>query len=489
MEETKWLTKTKIIIIIILLLIIGSVVAFIFIRKNNLKKEYMNYEKQLEYAAPNYLLKEKITLGEDEWREINAIDILKQKLLVNKRASDCEGYVIAQGHKNDVSREEETQDEETQTTSEEETKQDDESKENATEEKQEKKEKIASNNITYKAYVTCKKIYTTDGYGTRPSTGSKNKEETQTQNDTEKPEIKLFGDSTITLKVGDEYEELKAMAVDNVDGDISNKIKITGKVDTTKAGTYKIKYTVSDSSKNKATITRTVIVEAKEETKEEPQQSEITNNNTSNTNTTNNANTTNNTNTTPSTPSQPQVYVDTTAPIITFNDNSLYQTICVGNSVNIASNGAYGYVARDNVDGNITSRVTITGDTGVISTPGVYNLYYGVSDNAGNVSTATKQFTVNSCSNTLPNTTVNIPVSSVTLTPNSKVMSKGTTYNLSVSVSPGNATDKSVTYTSSNTSVATVDSNGVVSAISTGTTTIKATSNNGKVGVCRITVQ
>ena len=493
MEETKWLTKTKLIIIIIALLMIGFIVAFSIIRKNNLRKEYINFEKQLEYAAPNYLLKEKITLGEDEWREISATDILKQKLVVNKRSSDCEGYVIAQGHKNKKTastKDENKEEESTQETQVEENKLEETQTEIQSNEEEKttdkKEEKVASNNITYKSYVTCKKIYTTEGYGTRPSSGTKNKEETQTENDTEKPKIELFGDKTITLKVGDEYKELNAMAVDNVDGDISNKIKITGKVDTTKAGTYTVKYTVSDAAKNKASITRTVIVEEKEE--EKKKETTTNNDNNSNNNGNNSNNNNNNQQTTPVTPT-PQPTRDTTAPLITFNDNSLYQTICTGSSVNIASNGPYGFVARDNVDGNITSRVSITGDTGIISNPGVYNLYYSVSDNAGNNAQATKQFTAKSCSSTIPPVTTSVPVSSVSITPNTKVMSVGSTYTLTVTVNPGDAANKTLTYTSSNTSVATVDSNGIVKAVSTGSATIKATSNNGKVGVCRITVQ
>ena len=39
------------------------------------------------------------------------------------------------------------------------------------------------------------------------------------------------------------------------------KIKITGKVDTKKEGTYTITYTVEDAAGNKSTVTRTVIVE------------------------------------------------------------------------------------------------------------------------------------------------------------------------------------------------------------------------------------
>lgn len=52
----------------------------------------------------------------------------------------------------------------------------------------------------------------------------------------------------------------------------------------------------------------------------------------------------------------------------------------------------------------------------------------------------------------------------------------GETYPLSVKITPDTAADKSVTYSSSNTSVATVSSNGLITAKSAGTATITATS-------------
>ena len=102
MEETKWLTKGKIITFVVIVLIVIGIITGVLIHRNNLKKDYIKYEKQLEYAAPNYLLKEKIKLYEYEWREINVTDILKQKLVINKKSSDCSGYVIAEALKDDT---------------------------------------------------------------------------------------------------------------------------------------------------------------------------------------------------------------------------------------------------------------------------------------------------------------------------------------------------------------------------------------------------
>ena len=88
---------------------------------------------------------------------------------------------------------------------------------------------------------------------------------------------------------------------------------------------------------------------------------------------------------------------DTAKPKITFKNSSAYQTICVGNSVNISQTGPYAYIATDEEDGNITNRVAITGNTGIINTPGNYKIYYSVSDNAGNITYETRTFTVKSC--------------------------------------------------------------------------------------------
>ena len=83
-----------------------------------------------------------------------------------------------------------------------------------------------------------------------------------------------------------------------------------------------------------------------------------------------------------------------------------------------------------------------------------------------------------------------IEVTGITVSPSSATMNIGGTQNLTANVMPLDATDRSVTWTSLNPSVATVSSTGVVTAVSLGTATIRATANDGsgKYGSCTINV-
>ncbi len=87
------------------------------------------------------------------------------------------------------------------------------------------------------------------------------------------------------------------------------------------------------------------------------------------------------------------------------------------------------------------------------------------------------------------NVAVVIPVTGVSLDQTSMTMILGDTRTLTATVTPSNATDKSVTWSSSNTSVATVSSSGVVTAKGSGNATITATTNDGgKTVTCAVTV-
>ena len=73
-----------------------------------------------------------------------------------------------------------------------------------------------------------------------------------------------------------------------------------------------------------------------------------------------------------------------------------------------------------------------------------------------------------------------VKVSSITLNQTSLTMtSKGQTASLTATVNPGNAANKSITWSSSNSSVATVSANGTVTAVANGTADITATAADG----------
>ena len=83
-----------------------------------------------------------------------------------------------------------------------------------------------------------------------------------------------------------------------------------------------------------------------------------------------------------------------------------------------------------------------------------------------------------------------VKVSSITVSPSTASLYIGDKKQLSATVLPNNATDKSVTWTSSNKKAATVDSKGCVTAVGVGTATITCTAKDGslKKATCKITV-
>ncbi len=77
---------------------------------------------------------------------------------------------------------------------------------------------------------------------------------------------------------------------------------------------------------------------------------------------------------------------------------------------------------------------------------------------------------------------------SVALNKTTLTLDTGKTSNLKATVYPSNAANKKCTWSSSNTSVATVDSNGKVTAKKAGTATIMVKTSNGKTANCKVTV-
>jgi len=150
------------------------------------------------------------------------------------------------------------------------------------------------------------------------------------------PTIILMGDADITIETGTEFIDPGFMATDNIDGDISDSIIVTGNVDTSIQGDYVLSYDVSDAAGNSAvTESRTVHVV-----------DDVT-------------------------------IIDTVVPVLTLvGPESL--DVVLGEE--FTDEGA---TALDDVDGDLSSSVVVTGfvDTQVL---GTYIITYNVADAAGN---------------------------------------------------------------------------------------------------------
>ena len=157
------------------------------------------------------------------------------------------------------------------------------------------------------------------------------------QQDTTLPEITLLGANPIEIDVSasGSFIDPGASASDDTDGDISDNIVIGGDtVDTSTPGTYLLTYDVNDTAGNAATqVIRRVVV------------------------------------------------IDTTPPeIVLLGENPV--------EINLSACGAFtepGATASDNVDGDISENIVISGEPVDMSTPGSYILTYDVSDASGNV--------------------------------------------------------------------------------------------------------
>ena len=85
--------------------------------------------------------------------------------------------------------------------------------------------------------------------------------------------------------------------------------------------------------------------------------------------------------------------------------------------------------------------------------------------------------------------TPTVAVESVSLDKTSEIISPNETLQLTATVTPSDASNKNVTWSSENLSIATVDSNGLVTAVGAGNTTITVTTEDGgKTASCSVTV-
>ena len=153
--------------------------------------------------------------------------------------------------------------------------------------------------------------------------------------------------------------------------------------------------------------------------------------------------------------------IDADKPVITVNPTTLtVYTDEIGNY-----NVMDGVTASDNIDGELSN---ITADKTLTSTVGNQTITYSVTDSVGNTGTASRTYTVK-----------NRLVTSITVSPSSVTTYVGYTANVTATVSPSDALNKTLEWTSSNTSIATVSTSGVVTGVGIGSTTITVKSTDG----------
>lgn len=147
--------------------------------------------------------------------------------------------------------------------------------------------------------------------------------------DDEKPIITLNGDKNIILNYKENYEEKGYKALDNYDGDITNKVEVINNVNTEKLGKYKIIYKVKDSSNNEEKVERNIEVK------------------------------------------------DTEKPTIKLNRN-INSYVILNKMLNLKD-----VKAIDNYDGDITNKIEIIGDVNTKKV-GLYKVTYKVKDSSNN---------------------------------------------------------------------------------------------------------
>lgn len=160
------------------------------------------------------------------------------------------------------------------------------------------------------------------------------------------PVLTVLGNNPEIIKVNSIYKDKGAIAVDEVDGDLTKNIKVQGHVNTSKPGTYTIVYTVSDKSGNTSSAERKVqVIKGIKRIK------------------------------------------DTEKPVITILGN---------NPLNITYGSSFvdpGATAYDNVDGNISNKINKIGSINT-SKLGSYKIIYSVIDSSGNKATAERVINV-----------------------------------------------------------------------------------------------
>ena len=84
--------------------------------------------------------------------------------------------------------------------------------------------------------------------------------------DISEPKLELIGGENFEVTVNEDYNEPGYKAMDNVDGDLTSSVVVSGTVDINTIGNYELVYTVTDSNGNEESVKRNVRVEKKRPT-------------------------------------------------------------------------------------------------------------------------------------------------------------------------------------------------------------------------------
>ena len=178
----------------------------------------------------------------------------------------------------------------------------------------------------------------------------------------------------------------------------------------------------------------------------------------------------------------------TTKPLINSSSSNLPNT-----TKPIESSSSFGNNSNNNNSGNgggnTTQRSTNSGNTNTGSNNS-NNSNSSQSNNNSNThsSSNTSQSVQQGAAKQSSKTPSTVQVQSVNISSTNLTITEGASANLTAHVSPSNATNKSITWSSGNNSVATV-SNGKVIGVSSGSTKIYASSVNGIKAECSVVVK
>ena len=177
---------------------------------------------------------------------------------------------------------------------------------------------------------------------------------------------------------------------------------------------------------------------------------------------------------------EPSIIGVNSVTLVDVNNNTLSNSINlnIGEEVTIKfllnpSNATLKEVNWTNSDSNKVSMKDSVG----------YALIKGLKVGSSNIEIIVKDYDGNVKTDSVKVNVINsdqpVLVSSITLSPTSVTLSPNGTYKFNVMVNPSNATNKGVTWSSSNTNVVSVDQNGNIKALKKGTAKIRVTAKDG----------